>query len=235
MNCEYLLADCTDPYRNLAVEQCLMKQVKRQTYILFLWQNDHTIVVGRNQNPYRECKVQQFLKTGGKIARRRSGGGAVYHDLGNLNFSILCYEKDAEECAYPRIVGEALQQFGITVEFNGKNDLLYQGRKISGNAAYTENGILCRHGTILIDTDIGKMTDYLTPEQGKLDRNHVGSVASRVMNLGSISEDITIAALKTALIEVTCGSPSIVEPNGQEIEALAGFYGDKDWIYGGNR
>lgn len=235
MDCEYLLTDCTDPYRNLAVEQSLMKQVRKRSYILFLWQNEHTIVTGRNQDPYQECRAEEFRKSGGKIARRRSGGGAVYHDLGNLNFSILCHESDAEECAYQRIVGCALEQFGMTAEFNGRNDLLYQGRKFSGNAAYTENGILCRHGTILVDTEIGKMTYYLTPDQGKLDRNHVGSVASRVINLGNISKDITVDSLKTALIEVTLGSPSVEEPDGQTVETLAGFYRGEDWIYGGNR
>ena len=93
MNVEYLISACTDPYRNLALEQWLMGCADEETAILFLWQNDQTIVVGRNQAVDRECRVEEFVHSGGKLARRRSGGGTVFHDLGNQNYSLICPEK----------------------------------------------------------------------------------------------------------------------------------------------
>lgn len=197
----YILSDSTDPYRNLAMERALFRYVDEETAILFLWQNDHTIVIGRNQDPYTECRVEEFLSSGGKIAKRSSGGGAVYHDLGNQNFSIIAKKNLIARDEYQHIVVNALKIFGLEVEFNGRNDFLIQGRKFSGNASYSDGGVLCQHGTILVHTDIDKMEYYLTPGAEKLDRNHVKSVKSRVINLRGILGNISVETVRHAIIE----------------------------------
>ena len=200
---KYICSENTSPYYNLALERSLFDFVDEDTVILYLWQNSHTIVIGKNQNAYAECKVDEFIKDGGTLARRPSGGGAVYHDLGNLNFSIICKESIAKEHTYQRIVKEALGYFGIVSEFNGRNDLTVDDKKFSGNAFYVKDDVLCQHGTILINSDFKELSKYLTPDISKLERNHVKSVESRVVNLSEISDKITVESMKEAMIKAT--------------------------------
>ena len=200
---KYICSENTSPYYNLALERSLFDFVDEDTVILYLWQNSHTIVIGKNQNAYAECKVDEFIKDGGTLARRPSGGGAVYHDLGNLNFSIICKESIAKEHTYQRIVKEALSYFGIVSEFNGRNDLTVDDKKFSGNAFYVKDDVLCQHGTILINSDFKELSKYLTPDISKLERNHVKSVESRVVNLSEISDKITVESMKEAMIKAT--------------------------------
>lgn len=231
----YFVSNFLDPYRNLAMEQVIMNNVPTDYSILFLWQNDNTIVVGRNQDAYAECKVEEFINSGGKIARRRSGGGAVYHDKGNLNFSIIGYETQVKGYSYQEIVNNALQRFGINTEFNGRNDLLIDNRKFSGNAFLVESGIACQHGTILISSDLEKMAYFLTPDISKLKRNHVNSVSSRVVNLNSVSKDISVAGMRNVLIKANDAREFELSPNEEEIERIEQFYKNPQWIFGGKR
>ena len=124
MNFKYVIGQKTDPYYNLAMEQKLLDFVDEQTGIIFLWQNDKTIVVGRNQNVNAECDVKAFTFWGGKIARRRSGGGAVYHDLGNLNYSILTTQLNKDKLRYQDLMVGLIETYGITATYNGRNDIL---------------------------------------------------------------------------------------------------------------
>lgn len=235
MKCNYVIADCVDPYRNLATEQFLMKYVTEGVFILFLWQNDNTVVIGRNQDPYAECMVDELFKTGGHLARRRSGGGTVYHDLGNLNFSILTHKNDKKKISYQWLVGTALKKFGIDTEHNGRNDLICRGCKFSGNAVYEDEDCCCQHGTILVSLNIQRMSNLLTPNKGKLDRNHVSSVYSRVMNLCEMSSDITIESVREEILTVCGGSMLEYEQNDNEIDSLTDFYASEEWLYGGAR
>ncbi len=235
LKCKYVITNCTNPDKNLATEQFLMKYVTEESYILFLWQNENTIVIGRNQDPYTECLVDKLLTTGGHLARRKSGGGAVYHDLGNLNFSILTLKKDSKNVSYQWLIGKALKQFGIDTEYNGRNDLICQGRKFSGNAVFENEDICCQHGTIMISSNIQRMSSLLTPEKGKLDRNHVSSVKSRVMNLSEISTDITVESVRKEILTACRGSIMKYDQNNNEIESLIDFYKSEEWIYGGVR
>ena len=200
MQCKYFLFDGTNPYKNLAIEQDLMKYAKKDMYIAFLWQNDNTIVIGRNQDIYKECKVKDFLESNGNIARRRSGGGAVYHDLGNLNYSIISTDLDAEKVQYYNILPNVMKNLNIEIKYNNRNDLTFREKKFSGNATYVDNNIVCQHGTLLVSTNIEKMTAFLTPEESKLARNHVKSINSRVINLNEINKEITIDLVKKTFI-----------------------------------
>ena len=230
---KYICSENTSPYYNLALERSLFDFVDEDTVILYLWQNSHTIVIGKNQNAYAECEVDEFIKDGGTLARRPSGGGAVYHDLGNLNFSIICKESIAKEHTYQRIVKEALSYFGIVSEFNGRNDLTVDDKKFSGNAFYVKDDVLCQHGTILINSDFKKLSKYLTPDISKLERNHVKSVESRVVNLSEISDKITVESMKEAMIKATNAVRLEEEPTESKVEEYKKIFENDEWILEG--
>ena len=230
---KYICSENTSPYYNLALERSLFDFVDEDTVILYLWQNSHTIVIGKNQNAYAECKVDEFIKDGGTLARRPSGGGAVYHDLGNLNFSIICKESIAKEHTYQRIVKEALRFFGIVSEFNGRNDLTVDDKKFSGNAFYVKDDVLCQHGTILINSDFKELSKYLTPDISKLERNHVKSVESRVVNLSEISDKITVESMKEAMIKATNAVRIGEVPTESKVEEYKKIFENDEWILEG--
>ena len=230
---KYICSENTSPYYNLALERSLFDFVDEDTVILYLWQNSHTIVIGKNQNAYAECKVDEFIGAGGTLARRPSGGGAVYHDLGNLNFSIICNESIAKEHTYQRIVKEALSYFGIVSEFNGRNDLTVDDKKFSGNAFYVKDDVLCQHGTILINSDFKELSKYLTPDISKLERNHVKSVESRVVNLSEISEQITVESMKEAMIKATNAVRIGKAPTESKVEEYKKIFENDEWILEG--
>ena len=230
---KYICSENTSPYYNLALERSLFDFVDEDTVILYLWQNSHTIVIGKNQNAYAECKVDEFIGAGGTLARRPSGGGAVYHDLGNLNFSIICNESIAKEHTYQRIVKEALRFFDIVSEFNGRNDLTVDDKKFSGNAFYVKDDVLCQHGTILINSDFKELSKYLTPDISKLERNHVKSVESRVVNLSEISDKITVESMKEAMIKATNAVRLEEEPTESKVEEYKKIFENDEWILEG--
>lgn len=230
---KYICSENTSPYYNLALERSLFDFVDEDTVILYLWQNSHTIVIGKNQNAYAECKVDEFIKDGGTLARRPSGGGAVYHDLGNLNFSIICKESIAKEHTYQRIVKETLRIFGIVSEFNGRNDLTVDDKKFSGNAFYVKDDVLCQHGTILINSDFKDLSKYLTPDISKLERNHVKSVESRVVNLSEISDKITVESMKEAMIKATNAVKLGKAPTESKVEEYKKIFENDEWILEG--
>ncbi|MEG1549941.1 MAG: lipoate--protein ligase [Ruthenibacterium sp.] len=194
------VTDETCPYHNLAMEEELLYAVKSGECILYLWQNRNTVVIGRNQNSRAECRIDTLEKDGGFLARRLSGGGAVFHDLGNLNFTFLMREADYDLTRQLNVILRAVQSFGIPAEKTGRNDLTVCGQKFSGNAFYHTNGRAYHHGTLLLDVDFEKLTHYLTVAPDKLASKGVASVRSRVVNLASLNREVTVERMKSALI-----------------------------------
>ncbi len=190
-----------DPHYNLAVEQHLLETVKEGQCILYLWQNQNTVVIGRNQNSWKECRTTLLQEEGGHLARRLSGGGAVFHDLGNLNFTFLVPQEDYDLERQFTVIQDAVRSLGIPAEKSGRNDVLSEGRKFSGNAFFKHNGKAYHHGTLLFDVDMSKLSRYLNPSKAKLQSKGVDSVRSRVVNLKEIKPDLTLEALKKALLE----------------------------------
>ena len=182
---------CVDPYFNIATEKLLLESVEENACILYLWQNQNTVVIGRNQNAWVECRTSLLEEDGGKLARRLSGGGAVFHDVGNLNFTFLMRDEDFDVDRQLSVIQEACASFGLSAEKSGRNDLLVQGYKFSGNAFYHTQGHAYHHGTLLIDADMEKLSRYLTPSKAKLEAKGVASVRSRVTNLKLLSPCIT--------------------------------------------
>ena len=210
------LAQGTNPYRNLAVEQYLLEHVPRDACILYLWQNRHTVVIGRNQNAWQECRTARLEADGGFLARRLSGGGAVFHDLGNLNFTFLVNKADYSVEKQLSVIVEACRSLGIPAERSGRNDVLTGGRKFSGNAFYEHQGRCYHHGTLLVDVDMEAMGRYLSPSTAKLQAKGVSSVRSRVVNLRELRRDLTIPMLREALtgaFSQVYGLPCVVALN----------------------
>lgn len=196
-----IISPYNDPAINLAFEEILVCQQDQQRHILFLYQNAHTIVIGCNQNPWKECNVKAFKRAGGKIIRRLSGGGAVYHDLGNLNFSFIrpAHEHHVEDNYL--FVKKALHKLGFNVILNGKNDLVIDDKKFSGSAFYEEGENYCHHGTILINSDLSTLSQYLTPPKIKIESKAIASVRARVVNLDEIIPGTHVEKVKNAFVE----------------------------------
>ena len=188
-----------DPYWNLAIEQYLLETVEEDACILFLWQNQNTVVIGKNQNAWKECRTTLLEDEGGVLARRLSGGGAVFHDLGNLNFTFLMPQAEYDLNRQFSVIQEAVAQVGLRAERSGRNDMLIDGRKFSGNAFYKNGKQAYHHGTLLVDVDMGRLSRYLNPPKAKLQANGVDSVRSRVVNLKELNPKISIQNLKTAM------------------------------------
>ena len=189
----------TDPHENLALEQLLLEMVEPGACVLYLWQNENTVVVGRNQNPWAECRAELLREEGGHLARRLSGGGAVFHDLGNLNFTFLVQQRDYDVDRQTQVLLRACRCLGIPAECSGRNDLLAGGRKFSGNAFYAHQGRCYHHGTFLVAADLEKMGRYLRPSAAKLQSKGVPSVRARVANLEEFAPGLTVAELAAAL------------------------------------
>ena len=190
----------TDPYENLALEEALLNRVGEGELILYLWQNERTVVIGKNQNPWKECRTALLAEEGGHLARRLSGGGAVFHDLGNLNFTFLMPAQDYDLPRQLTVIQRACRSLGIPAERSGRNDLLADGRKFSGNAFYKHNGKAYHHGTLMVDVDLDRVQRYLSPSKAKLAAKGVESVRSRVVNLREFVPTLTVEQLADALI-----------------------------------
>jgi lipoate-protein ligase A len=190
-----------DPFLNRALEQYLTEHQEEGVVTLYLWKNRQTVVIGYNQNPYAECNVKLLLDEGGHLMRRGTGGGAVYHDLGNINFSFIADKKLYDVKKQLSVIQDALLSYGLQTEISGRNDLTCQGRKFSGNAFAKGLRNDLHHGTILIKTDGEMMQRYLIVDKAKLLKNGVKSVASRVINLSELVPELTSENIKQPLID----------------------------------
>lgn len=195
------ISNTTYPYHNLATEAWLMESVPSSSVTLFLWQNERTVVVGRNQNCWAECRVNELEADGGYLVRRLSGGGSVYHDTQNLNFTFLANDEDYDVDRQLEVILVAMRKLGLNAEKTGRNDITIDNRKFSGNAFYQSKGKNYHHGTILVDVDTDAMAKYLMPSKAKLESKGVSSVKSRVVNIKQLVPELTIERLKETMIE----------------------------------
>jgi len=197
----YFISPGYNPHENIATEEELLYRVNQGECILYLWQNERTVVIGRNQNAWKECRIEQLSCDDGVLARRLSGGGAVYHDLGNLNFTFLLRKKDYDTVRQSEVILRAVQNCGIQAIRNGRNDLTVDDKKFSGNAYYETGDRLYHHGTVMVNVSKADMKKYLRPSSFKLKSKGVSSVESRVMNLCEAGPDITVEKLRESLLE----------------------------------
>lgn len=238
MPVEILVSTQHNPFLNLAVEQTLLKDNPEDTVVMYLWKNRQTVVIGKHQNPYTECHVERLLAEGGHLMRRLTGGGAVYHDLGNLNFTFIASPERYRLEKQFAVLQQAVESYGLHTELSGRNDVLCEGRKFSGNAFSTGKNNCLHHGTILIRTEMDKLQRYLKPKPGKLHKHGVSSVESRVVNLSELA-DITSENILEPLSEafqdiykekarVRTWEEICTEP----VRKLAGKLADPDFLFG---
>ncbi len=234
-----LRTDSKDPYHNLALEDVLLRRILPGQCVLYLWQNQRTVVIGRNQDAAAECRVRVLEADGGHLARRLSGGGAVYHDLGNLNFTFLLPTAVFDLERQTGVILEAVRSLGIPAEKTGRNDLTAEGRKFSGHAYYHSAGRSSHHGTLMVRVDPVPLEKYLNVSPGKLRSKGVPSVRARVANLSEYRPDLTVedlAAALTAAFRREYGLP--VRDLREEdldaglVQASAARFSSPEWIFG---
>ncbi len=223
-----------NPYENLSTEKYLFDNLPKESILLYLWQNQNTVVIGKNQNPWAECSCEIFEKEGVILSRRLSGGGAVFHDLGNLNFTFIYESENDDIYLRMEVIKRACEMAGINATVSGRNDILAEGKKFSGNAFYNSNGKGFHHGTILVSTNLTKMNALLTPPKAKLEAKGVKSVKSRVVNLSefvpSLTPQLMAEYMLAAFAEIYKGTPkyfSEIDINASHV--FANEY--KKWEY----
>jgi len=232
----------TDPYENLAREELLLSLLAPGELVLYLWQNARTVVIGRNQNCFAECRVDLLEREGGRLARRLSGGGAVYHDLDNLNYTLLARRQDFDVARQTGVLLDAVRALGVPAQRSGRNDLTAGERKFSGSAYYLTRDGCYQHGTLLLAVDAAPMERYLSPSPAKLAAKGVASVRARVCGLREFVPALDTAALAAALraaaereYGLAAAPPA---PGRQDPAALAAKrekYASPAWKYGEQR
>lgn len=234
----------TDPRINLAIEEYALNtmDIEKDSFLLF-YINQPSIIIGRNQNTIEEINTDFVEKNGIIPVRRLSGGGAVYHDLGNLNFSFLTKDdgdsfRNFKKFTQP--VVDALQNLGVNAELSGRNDILAEGKKISGNAQFSTRGRMFSHGTLMFDTEIDAVVSALKVSKEKIESKGIKSVRSRVTNIAELlKEPMTIEQFRSEILSSIFGGVEniqyweLTDEDWENIHKLSETrYQQWDWNYG---
>lgn len=237
----YLESKSHDPYFNLALEEYVFEKLDQKEEYFMLWQNDNTIVVGKYQNTAQEINQDFVDENHIRVARRLSGGGAVYHDKGNLNFTFIVSEEGhgLQFRQFIEPVIHALAKLGIRAEFTGRNDITIDGKKISGNSQYVKRGRIMHHGCILVDSNLTNVSEALRPKEAKFESKSAKSVAARVTTINACSpEEITVEKFKKVLAEEVLKESGTreYELSAEDLTAIHKLADEKyrtwEWNYG---
>jgi lipoate---protein ligase len=233
----------TDPRINLAIEEYALKNLDiNETYLLF-YINEPSIIIGKNQNTIEEINTEYVEKNGIHVVRRLSGGGAVYHDLGNLNFSFITKDDGDSFLNFRKFtepIIKALKKLGVNAELSGRNDIIVEGRKISGNAQFSTRGRMFSHGTLLFDSKIENIVSALNVKKDKIESKGIKSIRSRVANISEfLKEKMTIEEFRSILLESIFGKDKeipeyvLTEEDWANIHKLSRErYQNWEWNYG---
>lgn len=220
-----LFSDTHNPWFNLATEDWIFRDMDPETAVLYLWRNQETVVIGRFQNPWVECNTKKMEEDNILLTRRQSGGGAVFHDLGNTNFTFMNGKNHYDKNRNNSIITKAIAAFDINSYASGRNDILVDAedgpRKISGSAFKETRDRSFHHGTLLINANLGKLANYLKPDEKKLVSKGIKSVRARVANLTDFNPSVTHELLCQNIVN------SFFQEYGQECEIE---YLDDAWL-----
>lgn len=190
-----------DGWLNLARDGYFLENNKKGDVILYFYVNKNAVIIGRNQNAWKECSIANMDADGVQLVRRHSGGGAVFHDNDNLNFSFITDEKHYDLNRQMRVILNAVSKLGLKAELSGRNDITVDGKKFSGNAFSLAKGNRSHHGTILVNADLTKLSNYLCVSKEKMRSKGIDSVRARVCNLCELSSGLTVEAMRRLVIE----------------------------------
>lgn len=239
MKLQVVISNQTNPYVNVAVENYLLGLPVEDVITLYLWKNRRTVVIGQNQNPYAECNVEQLVADGGYVMRRRTGGGAVYHDDGNINFSFVVPRAHYDQTRQFAVLQRAVESYGLQTEVSGRNDVLCEGRKFSGNAFKKAEFQNLHHGTILIKGNMDDLQRYLKVKKSKLQKHGVASVQSRVVNLSElapVTAENIVPRLTAAFEQEYGGKAEMLDFDSliarEEVKRLIDEMSSDQWIFG---
>lgn len=236
----YLETGSDDPAYNLAFEEYVQANRREGSYLI-LWQNRNAVIIGRNQNAQEEINRTFVEQHGIRVVRRNTGGGAVYHDMGNLNYSFITDAGNMENrtgALFTAPVVKALRSLGLEAEASGRNDILVSGQKVSGTAQHLMRGRILHHGTLLFDSNPDMIAGALNPDPTKFQSKSVKSVRSRIGNIrGCLTQDMDLKAfwayLKTALTEDGIVPTSLTAQELESVRALkAEKYDTWEWNFG---
>lgn len=227
------ISEENDIFFNLAFENILINRYPEDEKILYLWQNDRSVIIGRYQNPWEECSIENIKADKIKLARRKSGGGAVFHDMGNVCFTIIGPRNTFSKEENYSLLVKVLNDLGVHAQISGRNDILADGKKVSGSAFEFTKTRACHHGTMLLNSDLSNIERYLTPNRHKLESHGVKSVSSRVCNLGISAEEF----IKKMIEEFDSSAKAervnkkLLDSDG-ELKKQFDFFRSDLWCYG---
>lgn len=234
----YIISETTDAYFNLASEEYLLKHTEED--IFYLWRNDNAIIVGTNQNALSEINVDYVKEKDIKVVRRLTGGGAVYHDLGNINYTFIENNKKSfnDFRGFCEPITKALNELGVQAEFSGRNDMTIEGKKFSGTAQCKYKNRVMHHGTLLFSSKKADITGALKPRDIKFSGKSVKSVASRVTNISEyLKEPMDVLEFRNRVMEsVAGGLINVTSFTPEEVDKIQKLRDEKystwEWNFG---
>ena len=237
----YISNNSTNPYFNLAAEEYILKEKNDECFML--WRNEPCIVIGKNQNTLSEINIDYVKENNITVVRRLSGGGAVFHDLGNLNFTFIVNDKEDSFTNFKKFtqpIIEVLKGLNVHAEFSGRNDLTIDGKKFSGNAQYNYKNRVLHHGTLLFSSNMSDMSGALKVKPIKFEGKGVKSVVSRVTNISEhLTTPISIIEFKDMImdyIKSINNGKDLYEFTEKDLDIINKIKNDKystwDWNFG---
>lgn len=228
---KYLINNSTDPYFNLAFDEYCLENIPSEEPYFFLWRNRPAVIIGLNQNAYSEVNLDYLNSHGITLARRVTGGGAVYHDLQNMNYTIIGKNPS------PQPMVDALRSLGVPAELTGRNDIFVEGRKVSGYARRVSHSQEIIHGTLMYNVDLDTLTHVLDTPGSKMQAKGISSVKSRVANLKEyLPQFKSLDELQAALQEILSAGDGQMPLSAEQVAEVRRQADEKfstwDFIYG---